>query len=283
VTRAPENLLAARRLLLDHLGPDARPRQGVTILDPLGDPVWEIGIVADSAHRGGYHTGSDRVVTRDYSVIESPRDRAGLTLDASALDVGKFKVRTPKGTFDLRHYSRWLVQQCEAGTEDTRHIREVIYSPDGKVVRRWDRLRRRSSGDSSHLGHTHESYHRDATKAGADVTAVKRRYLIHIGVLSAPQTAPQEDDMPLTEADANMVWAAKAAEYVDERGDGKRDTRTVKDVLFASHAMLVALTKPGDLARAIAAELPPGAPVDDSQLERVFRRVLGSVADDQQG
>ncbi|MEU4772975.1 hypothetical protein [Micromonospora sp. NPDC023644] len=272
MTRAPENLLAVRRLLLAHLNIDED-----TVRSQDLEPA-EVGIVGDPAHRGGYHCGSDRVVSGDYSVVESPRDRTGLTEFASALDVGDFSVSVRGKRHTLATFSMWLVAQCKAGADDTRDIREVIYSPDGQVVRRWDRLGRRSSGDSSHRWHTHISYHRDAIKAGRDQTALFRRYLIHIGVLSAPQTAPQEDDM-LTEADANVVWAAKAAEYVDERGDGKRDTRTVKDVLFASHAMLVALAKPGDLARAIAAELPPGAPVDDAQLERVFRRVLGSVAD----
>ena len=170
MTRAPDNLLAVRSLLLAELGPH-------------GLASAEVGIVGDSAHRGGYHCGSDRVVTNDYSVVESTRDRAGLTLDAAALDVGMFRVKTSTGTYDLRHYSRWLVAQCEAGTADTQHIREVIYSPDGTTVRRWDRLKRRSTGDRSHLTHTHESYFRDAIKAGADVSAIKRRYLASIGLL----------------------------------------------------------------------------------------------------
>jgi hypothetical protein len=50
-------------------------------------------------------------------------------------------------------------------------------------------------------------------------------------------------DMPLTESDANVVWAAKASEYVDEHGDGARDLRTVKDVLFATHAVAVGLAR----------------------------------------
>jgi hypothetical protein len=200
MTRAPANLLAVRRLLLDHLGPGVKPPPGVTILDPLGDPAWEIGIVPDAAHRGGYHCGSDRVIWRngvidDYSVVESPRDRNGLTLDAAALDIGMFKVRTPKGTFDLRHYSTWMVQQCQAGTADTAHIREIIYSPDGKTVKRWDRLGRRSSGDNSHLTHTHESYFRDAIRAGYDVSAVKRRYLTVIGALGGTETSTGGDDV----------------------------------------------------------------------------------------
>ncbi|MEU8220918.1 hypothetical protein AB0C47_34820 [Micromonospora taraxaci] len=194
MTRAPSNLLATRSLMVQHLGP-----YGLT-----GDKV---GIVGDPAHRGGYHCGSDRVVPNDYSVVESPRDRAGLTLDAAALDVGQFRVTTPRGTFDLPHYSRWLVAQCAANTADTRDIREVIYSPDGTTVKRWDRLGRRSTGDSSHRWHTHQSYFRDAIKAGRDQTAVVRRYLTEIGLL--------EDDMG-TLTGEQAKWLEKAAKLADQ-------------------------------------------------------------------
>ncbi|MEU4776867.1 hypothetical protein [Micromonospora sp. NPDC023633] len=271
MTRAPENLLAVRRLLLAHLNLDED-----TVRSQDLEPA-EVGIVGDPAHRGGYHCGSDRVVSGDYSVVESSRDRTGLTEFASALDVGDFSISVRGKRHTLATFSMWLVAQCKAGADDTRDIREVIYSPDGQVVRRWDRLGRRSSGDSSHRWHTHISFHRDAIKAGRDQTALFRRYLIHIGVLSAPQTAPQEDDMPLTEADANTVWGAKAYEYVDERGDGGRDVRTVKDILFATHAAAVAAANPERLAQRLAELLPDGTAVSRTDLEAALRTVLGSL------
>lgn len=117
------------------------------------------------------------------------RDRVGLSDFASALDVGSFSYRDALGrTHTLHTFSVWLVKQCAAGTADTRDVREVIYSPDGKVVRRWDRLGRRTSGDSSHLWHTHISFFRDATRAGRDLTPVFRRYLVHIGAIKGPLT-----------------------------------------------------------------------------------------------
>ncbi|MEV5767830.1 hypothetical protein AB0L34_25115 [Micromonospora sp. NPDC052213] len=194
MTRAPENLLTVRRLLLDHLDldPDTSRSQD---LEPA-----EVGIVGDPAHRGGYHCGSDRVVTRDYSVVESPRDSAGLTLDAAALDVGLFEVRSGGRTHDLRTFSSWCVAQCVANTPDSRDIREIIYSPDGRVVRRWDRLRKRTSGDDSHLWHTHFSFFRDSIKAGRDQTPLFRRYLTAIGLL--------EDDMSAqAESQINSIYA----------------------------------------------------------------------------
>jgi len=163
VTRAPANLLTVRTLLLDNLG-----------IAPAG-----VGIVGDPAHQGGYHCGSDRVVTNDYSVVESPRDGAGLTDFASALDVGEFAY----GAHNLRTFSLWCVGECVKGAADTRDIREIIYSPDGTTVKRWDRLGKRTTGDDSHLYHTHFSFFRDATKAGRDLTPLFRRYLQSIGLI----------------------------------------------------------------------------------------------------
>ncbi|MGC5308805.1 hypothetical protein [Micromonospora zamorensis] len=183
MTRAPANLLALRTLLLTHL--DNAP--GPDDLDPA-----EVGIVGDPAHRGGYHCGSDRVVTNDYSVVESPRDRAGLTLDAAALDVGQFEVRSGGRTHTLASFSAWCVAQCAANAVDARDIREIIYSLDGSTVKRWDRLGKRSSGDSSHRWHTHFSFFRDAIKAGRDQRPLFRRYLSSIGLLEDDDMTPEE-------------------------------------------------------------------------------------------
>lgn len=129
-----------------------------------------LGIVGDSAHRGGYHCGKDRLVSGDYSVYESSRDKNGLSYAASALDIGTFS----KNGKTLRSLSLWLVDQCKAGAADTKDIREIIYTPDGNSVKRWDRLGERSSGDSSHLYHTHISFHRDSEFK--DKTALFRRF-----------------------------------------------------------------------------------------------------------
>ncbi|MEV4492095.1 hypothetical protein AB0K04_18510 [Micromonospora coxensis] len=186
MTTAPANLLAVRRLLLDHLNVDPDTVRADD-LEP-----GEVGIVGDAAHRGGYHCGSDRVVTNDYSVVESTRDSSGLTLDASALDVGLFEVSSAGRTHDLRTFSTWCVAQCVANTPDSRDIREIIYSPDGRTVRRWDRLGKRTSGDDSHLWHTHFSFFRDSTKARRDQTPLFRRYLSTIGLLEDDDMTPEE-------------------------------------------------------------------------------------------
>ena len=182
MTTAPSNLLALRALV-----------RSVTGLSAVAT-----GITGDPAHRGGYHCGRDRVDLDDYSVDESSRDKAGLSDWACAFDEGWWEKRVAGKAHNLRSHSIWLVAQCKANTPDSRDIREIIYSPDGKTVKRWDRLGKRTTGDNSHLSHTHRSYFRDAIKAGRDQTALDRRYFTEIGLLAATTTAT-EPDMEQTE------------------------------------------------------------------------------------
>lgn len=193
---APQSLLDARAYLRRH----------------TGLPDVSLGIVGGPSHDGGYHCGWDRRRIRDgrladYSWQESPRDSGHRTDAASALDIGDFKR--------LRELSVWAVEQCRAGAPDTKDIREIIYSPDGRVVLRWDRLGIRSSGDSSHRGHTHFSYHRDAEHR--DKTALFRRFF-----------EPQEDDMQLDDRidlthRGKRLWAGELM---------NRDNITVREALM---------------------------------------------------
>jgi hypothetical protein len=142
-----------------------------------------LGIVGNMRHCGGYHLGADRIFgtcacrpdgdcvkgmgVNDYS-LRLPRDRAGLTNAAAALDLGRLDGSLKQ----LYRFSVWLVAQCKARAPETDQIREVIYSPDGETVRRWDNHLRRSflggngtgQGDDSHRFHTHISFHRDTEK-----------------------------------------------------------------------------------------------------------------------
>ncbi|MDG4792708.1 peptidoglycan-binding protein [Micromonospora sp. WMMD1082] len=209
MTAAPQNLRTVRTLLLD-------------ALQPYGLHPLSVGIVGDAAHRGGYHCGSDRVVTNDYSVHESARDKAGLTINASALDIGQFF----RNGHNLRTFSVWLVAECAKGAPDTLDIREVIYSPDGATVKRWDRLGRRSSGDKSHLTHTHISFFRDATKAGRDLSPLFRRYLAIVE--GKPQPAPKPAPKPVTKLGSRQL----------KRGMSGDDVRELQTMLNARGAKL---------------------------------------------
>lgn len=195
MTNAPTSILNARKLI----------KQQIPELDWI-----ELGIVGSTAHAQGgdsYHLGKDQIRARDgrnrYSVDESSRDQNGLSDYASGLDIGQFKIKTPKGTFDQRDLAVWIVEQCKLGAADTKDIREIIYTPDGKVVKRWDRQGVRTSGDSSHLTHNHISWFRDS--ASRDKTSIFRRWFQHIGAI-------EEDNVPLTPAEIQAIAVATAKE-----------------------------------------------------------------------
>lgn len=134
-----------------------------------------LGIVGDQRHTAkgvSYHLGKSQLVSGAYSAVTA-RDRAGLSEAASAIDLGKLN-----GSYDeLRRFSIWLANQCLAGAPGTNDIREVIFSPDGKVVLGFkdgiDRLIPNYS-DNSHFGHTHISYYRDSE--GRDKRAIFAAY-----------------------------------------------------------------------------------------------------------
>lgn len=158
MTYAPEDLLAVRRYLLS-----------VT-----GLPSASVGIVGDDNHPDGYHVGNDALakvgkVTSDYSKRESSRDRPGSNA-ASALDVGSWSGRRGAARVTFLEFSAALVGACRNGDPRAADIREIIYTPDGLTVHRYDRLGIRSSGDSSHLYHTHISLFRtsEGRRAGTD-------------------------------------------------------------------------------------------------------------------
>ena len=130
--------------------------------------IKNLGVVGDAAHLGkgtSYHLGRDELRV-DANSRALPRDVAGLSNAASAIDVGLVNGDIVK----LRQLSLWLVGQCLAGAPDTHDIREIIFSADGKRVDRWDGMdgtpgvvrKGPGQGDDSHLKHTHISYFRDS-------------------------------------------------------------------------------------------------------------------------
>ncbi len=166
---APDSILAVRKLIQKHTG--------------LSNVA--LGIVGDDSHAQSgtsYHLGKDALRSGSYSVVESVRDSRP-TNAAMALDVGKHSYR--KHSF--YDFNRWLVGECKEGAADTKDIREIIYTLDGRTVKRWDRLGKRNTGDSSHLTHTHISWFRDSEQR--DKTSLFRRWYEHIG-LEKPVTLP---------------------------------------------------------------------------------------------
>ena len=140
-----------------------------------------LGIIGDTAHQTtgtSYHLGKSQLSATAYS-RQLVRDKAGLSEAASAIDIGKVG-----GSYkSLQALSMWLVRECTNRAIDTLDIREVIYSPDGVRVFRWDATNPvgvalggtgTGQGDDSHRQHSHISWFRDAEFR--DHTALFRRY-----------------------------------------------------------------------------------------------------------
>jgi len=205
---APKSILDVRRLIQTHI--------------PQLSAV-ELGIVGDDAHANSgtsYHLGKDALRSTSYSIVESPRDRNGLSDAASALDVGWFKITVKGRNHNLRTFSSWLVGQCRTGAPDTGDIREIIYSPDGEIVKRWDRLGIRSSGDDSHLTHTHISWHRDSENR--DKTALFRRWFQAIGAIDTPEDDMTEAQLIAAVTEALKGWSEEnPLSTTTPRGEGR--------------------------------------------------------------
>jgi hypothetical protein len=176
MTYAPDDLIAA-----------------LTYLHQQGAPWDSLGCVAGPGDRagGGYHCGWDWLApvygTDDYSYCESARDHVKSDA-ASAIDIG--------GATWWHDLSLWLVDRCEAGATGVEDIREVIYTPDFVSVHRWDRLGIRTTGDSSHLFHTHISFFRASEGHRGTFLALLRRYFEHTP--TSPAQTSEDDDMATT-------------------------------------------------------------------------------------
>lgn len=149
VSFAPPTILAARNYLK---GRDA----------DLGNN--ELGIVGSPSHVAtgtSYHLGKDQLqMWKNPYSARNARDLAGLSNAASALDIDD-------DLDELRALSLWLVQQCQRGTPGAIDVREIIFSPDGVNVLRYDQERGQTSApvpddDISHRTHTHVGYYRDS-------------------------------------------------------------------------------------------------------------------------
>jgi hypothetical protein len=141
--------------------------------DKTGQPWDALGIIHSTPQGGGYHEGEDLLIAAgrapgpqypysDYSYADArdrdlyPSGRLAGGNYASAFDLG--------GGFPRRlEFNAWMLDRLQVGDPRTRDIREMIYTPDGTVVRRFDRTGKQpNSGDSTHLYHTHFSFFRDS-------------------------------------------------------------------------------------------------------------------------
>ena len=284
MTFNPASLLAVR----DYV----KPRTGLS-----ND---ELGISGDKPHAAGgtsYHLGRGdlNLAANPYSV-RTARDKAGLSDAASAFDLGMW----PR----LREFSVWLVARCRSGAADCRDIREVIYSPDGKTVLRWDRQRgvtsqpRAGEADDSHLKHTHISWYRDSETH--DRVAVFRAFFDgdddmqttdRIGLPaiegSTQETASVSDALGYTlvrgrvtlEA-AKRIEATVSAILAAVKGDKDAEQIIAEIRAQAAAEQTARASEHAELAGSVVAALTPllgQTGVTQEMVEAALRSVLGSV------
>jgi hypothetical protein len=192
--------------------------------------AWDaLGIIHSSPQGGGYHEGFDLLAAAnrapgvqyaysDYSYAESPdRDRPYVTDAASALDVGDFRTIYNGRTVTHRTIIDLVLAEInKPGRGRCHDLREMIYeSPEGSgIVRRWDALGVRNTGDSTHTTHTHLSFFRDSegrrANTGNFIDLIKEAF--EGTPSSPPPSGNQEDedmgftrDIPLTSFDSVCV------------------------------------------------------------------------------
>ncbi len=255
MTFNPQNLLDVRALLHEH----------------LGIPLNALGIQGDTDHAengDSYHPGRNQLISGSYSVVESSRDRNGLTDAAAALDIGTFSKQVAGRTHNLRTMSAWLVEQAKAQTADTQAIREIIYSLDGDEVKRWDRLKIRDTGDDRHRTHTHVSYFRDTEHI--DKKPLYLRYLIAIGLIEGdemPDPLRKDNDFRALIERSAAFWTGDAVVENDVSGHPFR--------LAATAADIAALRKDMIAVKANLATLAGRDLVDEQEIAQAVLTGLG--------
>jgi hypothetical protein len=159
----------------------------------------------------------------------------------------------------------------------------MIYTPDGKTVARWDRLGKRSTGDSSHLWHTHLSFFRDSEGR-------RDRDDNFLGLLKT-LIEGTGDDVALNDADAQaLIWRVEA--LVAGRDTvafgptkGEKVAHAVVDPAALAKELAGNTGFVNALATAFAAVLPQGQALTAAQVEQIVDRQLdqagkGILADD---
>lgn len=182
MTQAPADLLELRSRI--------QARTGLTAV--------ELGIVGDSAHAatGGYHEGRTDleragVVGSDYST-RLPRDRAGLTESASAIDIG---ARWAAGRSVWLRFNAALVAALHANEPALAAVRAVNYTDANGATLRTDREHGWSTESNSDRDHTHVEWYRD-TEGNRQASLDRLVQLVDQVVAGGPVAAPPPAGRP---------------------------------------------------------------------------------------
>jgi hypothetical protein len=184
-----------------------------------------LGVVGDAGHQAkgtSYHLGRSALADGAYSA-KTARDRAGLSEAASAIDLG----RLGGSLIQLQNFSRWLVDQARHNAAGTSDMREIIYSPDGTKVLRWDRQRGYNSlpkpgeADDSHRSHTHVSWYRDAE--GRDHRTAFRPYF----------EGADDVDVDVTGTDPLLVDIPQGAKVLNLDGSARLTAQAARTGVYS--------------------------------------------------
>lgn len=235
-------------------------------------PATQFGIVGGPSHVAAgtsYHLGLDQLkMSRDPYSARTRRDRNGLTNAASAGD-----ITDGIGPSLLRELSQWIVAECRRGAADSLDIREVIFSPDGNAVLTWDRERGVGSfamprGDASHRRHTHVSWYRDSEFK--DRASLFERFF---------QTHTSKKDGDVFFLRSPSVDRVFVSNGVSMRAmPGGTWESTIEPLVNSGHAVILDYPNMEEILKAGGPlDEPLQAIITDEQLERVLRKVLGSL------
>jgi hypothetical protein len=193
------------------------------------------GIVGDSAHQQNpskHNSYQDNMNNSGSSWATShskdksgPRDMAcALDMSMSSADMAKVHGRFKTLYNNRKSDARAAYVDCFNGDDSTSGPKRYDL-PAGSV----------SGTDSSHEWHEHvETFY---CYVGTDDTsdAAVRAILSVVKGETEDQWAGGGGPPMSEESYATAVWQQKASEYVDENGNGVRDVRAPKDILYATH------------------------------------------------
>jgi hypothetical protein len=245
-------------------------------LDWLGDhlcsrlrrPRSAAGSKGDNEHLNGAHRSQEWILNSRYSTSRAYTVQGGLNATQlrhiSGFDLVPGEWGSAQNRRLMIEQTGRLLAAMRGGKLD--EVRELFGTTNGSTVTGWNNVTNSfASSDSSHLEHWHLSLDR---RHCANRALMERIVAIALG--------EDDDDMPTVDE----IWAKRFAEYVDEDGNGRRDMRTVADILFATHRAALAAANPDRIVAGVLAglrELPNGVTVSDEQLERVVRRAIDDV------
>ncbi|MER7168794.1 hypothetical protein ABT336_22345, partial [Micromonospora sp. NPDC000207] len=116
----------------------------------------------------------------------------------------------------------------------------------------------RSSGDNSHLWHTHFSFFRDSTKAGRDQRPLFHRYLTTIGLIQEEDAMSEQAETEIHNVYLGMFYGGTSmGRKVDPDGTGPAESGNslVAKLDYTMQRLDALTTQVNQLPRQIAEEI----------------------------